>query len=211
MLLSHDEISDLLDAEVIEYSEPELINASSLDIRLGTTILVERPKHCQSLPAADHIELNRIVLRDRDALNMVAHDLKKDGPFILYPGEFILAHSHEAFNLPNDISAEYMLKSSMGRIALDHMKAGWCDAGWHDSVLTLELKNHTRYHEIVLHHLDKIGQIKFFRHRPVRDEHSYATRGRYNGDRSVSGAKISPADLRKVLVVNEGEEDNGNT
>lgn len=210
MLLSHDEISDLLDAEVIEYSEPELINASSLDIRLGTKILVERPRHSQGLPASDHEDLNRVTLRDRDQIFMSAHDLKKDGPFILYPGEFILAHSHEAFNLPNDISAEYMLKSSMARIGLEHLKAGWCDAGWHDSVLTLELKNVTRYHEIVLHHLDKIGQIKFFRHRPVKDEHSYATRGRYNGDRSVSGAKISPADLRKVLVVNEDGEENVN-
>ena len=206
MLLSHDEIEDLLDREVIEYSEPELINASSLDIRLGTKILVERPKNCQGLPAHEHAELNRVTLRDRDQIFMVEHDLKKDGPFILYPGEFILAHSHEAFNLPNDISAEYMLKSSMARIGLEHLKAGWCDAGWHDSVLTLELKNVTRFHEITLHHLDKIGQIKFFRHRPVRDEHSYATRGRYNGDRSVSGAKLDPLESRKVLVVNEGEE-----
>jgi dCTP deaminase len=203
MLLSHDEIEELIDIEVVEYAEKELINSTSLDVRLGIDILIERPAECFN-PNDYQLGLSRVTLRDRDPLTMRTHNLMKDGPFVLYPGEFILAHTHEVFHLPNYISAQYALKSSMARIGLEHLNAGWCDAGWHGSSLTLELKNITRYHEIVLHHLDKIGQLVFFKHKAVKMEHSYATKGRYNGDRSVSGAKVDP---RTELVVSEGDEE----
>lgn len=204
-LLSHDEIQELLDNEIIEYGESELINSASLDIRLGLKILIERPVVPYGVPDTER-GLKRVVLRDRTPLNMVEHDLKRAGPFVLYPGEFILAHSHEVFNLPNWLSAKYSLKSSMARIGLEHLNAGWCDAGWNSSVLTLELKNMTRNHEIVLQHLDKIGQMIFFRHAPVSIEHSYATRGRYNGDKTVSGAKLDPSN-KKVLIMDENEDE----
>ena len=200
MLLAHDEIEELLDLGVVEYAEPEHINATSLDVRLGIDILIERPAEVYN--SADYQGgIKRVTLRDRDPLTMRTHNLMKDGPFILYPGEFILAHTHEVFHLPNHISAQYALKSSMARIGLEHLNAGWCDAGWNNSSLTLELKNITRYHEIVLHHLDKIGQLIFFKHKVVKDEHSYASRGRYNGDRTVSGAKVDP----RVDVIVEGD------
>lgn len=94
--------------------------------------------------------------------------------------------SAEVFNLPEDISAEYKLKSSMARIGLEHMNAGWCDAGWHGSVLTLEFKNMLQYHAILIRPGDAIGQMIFFYHEPVPKSASYATRGRYNNDKSVS-------------------------
>ena len=63
----------------------------------------------------------------------------------------------------------------MARIGLDHLNAGWCDAGWHGSVLTLELKNCCRSHEIVLTNGDFIGQIIFFSHEEVPDENASTT------------------------------------
>ena len=200
MLLAHDEIEELLDLNIVEYAEPSLIHSASLDIRLGIEILVERPQPCYS-PSDSSLGLKQVTLRDREPLNMVPHNLTREGPFFLYPGEFILAHSHEVFNLPNHISASYALKSSMARIGLEHLNAGWCDAGWNGSSLTLELKNITRYHVIVLHHLDKIGQMIFMKHKAVKQEHSYATRGRYNGDRGVSGTKTDP-----ILEAEEDDE-----
>jgi dCTP deaminase len=194
MLLSHDEIIDLLDREVVEYSEPELANSSSLDIRLGLEILVE-----DSLP-------EKVVLKERTPLNMKTYHLVKEGPYFLRPGEFILAHSHEVFNLPNNISASYSLKSSMARIGLEHLNAGWCDAGWNGSVLTLELKNMTRNHTIVLNYLDLIGQMCFFKHSPVSYQDSYACRGRYNKDKSVSGAKVHPSTYRYLIINEQGDD-----
>ena len=184
MLLAHDEIEELLELEVVEYADKELINSASLDIRLGMEILIERPLPVFE-PDDTRLGLKQVTLRDRDPLNMVSYNLKDQGPFFLYPGEFILAHSHEVFNLPNH-------------------NAGWCDAGWHGSSLTLELKNITRYHVIVLHYLDKIGQMIFMKHKTVSMEHSYATRGRYNKDRGVSGAKVDPVPPN-VLLTDEGE------
>lgn len=105
------------------------------------------------------------------------------------PGNFILTQSREVFHLPDTISAEYKLKSSMARIGLEHLNAGWCDAGWNGSVLTLELKNMTEAHSILLQEGDAIGQIVFFKHAPVPEDKSYAARGRYNNDKTVMGAK----------------------
>jgi deoxycytidine triphosphate deaminase len=80
----------------------------------------------------------------------------------------------------------------MARIGLEHLNAGWCDAGWHGSVLTLELLNVTRHHRIKLESGTRIGQIVFFRHLEVPKDHSYATKGRYNKDTSVSQVKKDP-------------------
>lgn len=185
-LLSHNEIALLLEDGIIEGGKKEHINSSSLDIQLGKTILIERidPKDFMSQ------QLRRISLKNKDQLSMIPWDLEREGPYILSPREFILAHSVEIFNLPNNISAEYKLKSSMARIGMDHLNAGWCDAGWNGSVLTLELVNHSRHHEIVIEHKDLIGQMIFFSHEEVPMDKSYATRGRYNNDTTVSGAKL---------------------
>ena len=185
-LLSHNEISLLLDDGVVTHAKREHINSASLDLQLGNTILIERT----DVRLYQQGDLKRISLRDREQLTMIEWNLEREGPYIIYPGEFLLAHSVEIFNLPNNISAEYKLKSSMARIGLDHLNAGWCDAGWHGSVLTLELKNCTRNHEIIIRAGDLIGQMIFFSHEEVPDSKSYANRGRYNNDKTVSGAKI---------------------
>lgn len=185
-LLAHNEISLLLDDGIVTHAKREHINSASLDLQLGNTILIERT----DVRLYQQGDLKRISLREREQLTMIEWNLEREGPYIIYPGEFLLAHTVEIFNLPNNISAEYKLKSSMARIGLDHLNAGWCDAGWHGSVLTLELKNCTRNHEIIIQAGDLIGQMIFFSHEEVPDNKSYANRGRYNNDKTVSGAKI---------------------
>lgn len=200
-LLSYNDLVTLIDDGVVTHSDIKYVNGTSIDIQLGKTILIERTD--PSLFQKDQA-LKRVVLRNRDQLHMIEWDLVREGPYILYPGEFILAHSKEMFNLPNNISAKYVLKSSMARIGLEHLNAGWADAGWHGSVLTLELKNMTRHHEIVLNVGDLIGQMIFFSHEEVPHQASYATRGRYNNDKSVSGAKLKS---KAILFGDNIEED----
>jgi dCTP deaminase len=177
VLLSHNELVQLVKDGVIEGVQPGAINAASIDIHLGRTILFEpeSPGTVIDYTKRETLDWNRSV---------------GDGHWDMYPGDFLLAQSVEVFHLPNNISAEYKLKSSMARIGLEHMNAGWCDAGWNGSVLTLELKNMLRWHTIRIRPGDAIGQMIFFRHEPVGDEASYATRGRYNNDTSVSGIKV---------------------
>jgi deoxycytidine triphosphate deaminase len=179
-LLSYTQICDLIEDGVIENGRYEAVNSASLDIHLGSVILVEKLtglKQTVSIAKREHLQTEKI-------------DISKE-PYILRPGAFILAHSVEIFHLPCDVSAEYKLRSSMARVGLEHLNAGWCDAGWNGSVLTLELRNLTTYHEIELAAGVKIGQMIFFKHMPVPVEKSYASRGSYNGDKSVQGAKAN--------------------
>ena len=180
MPLNYTEICELIEQGVIKNADFKNVNSSSLDITLGREVFAELlPNNWGSFHEKP------ISLRDRIPLNME----KKPTPYTLYPGDFILASSKEVFHLPNNISAEYKLKSSMARIALEHLNAGWCDAGWNGSVLTLELKNMTKFHKILIQEGDLIGQVVFFRHKEVPADKSYATRGRYNGDLTAQGVK----------------------
>lgn len=176
MLLSHNQIKEFVNRGVVEHAKEAAINAASLDVHLGPLILVE--------PIMGTV----LDYAARDKPNWHTVDIR-NGSYILKPGEFILAQTVEVFNLTNNISAEYKLKSSMARIGLEHMNAGWCDAGWHGSVLTLELKNMSRVNSIRLRPGDAVGQLVFFQHEPVEDSASYATRGRYNQDKTVSTIK----------------------
>ena len=172
-LLSYIQLTELVESGVISLNDYDQINGASIDLTLGNEILVEQN--------SDRI----ISLKDRTPLPMSRIDIT-DGHYDMQPGEAILAHTNEVFNLPNDVSGLYVLKSSMARIFLNHCNAGFADAGWHGSTLTLELINQTRFHRIRLDHNVRIGQMLFFKHKDVPDDRSYAARGRYNKDKSVT-------------------------
>lgn len=180
-LLSYNDLVGIVNSGIVENVTPDMINSTSIDLTLGDKILIEHNPNRWRV----------ISLNAREPLEFITDHNKhfqRDG-YILEPGEFILAQSKQVFYLPNNISAEYKLKSSMARSGLEHLNAGWCDAGWHGSVLTLELKNMTRYHHIHIKPGDKIGQMVFFSHLSVPHDKSYAARGRYNNDKSVRGVK----------------------
>ena len=185
-VMSYKELMNLIDAGVITHALPENVNSASIDVRIGKKILIEK---CTLDGDTKLLELKTISLKNRDPLVVREHDLEKDGPIHLYPGEIMLAHTIEMFHLPNNLSAMFKLKSSCGRIFLEHMNAGWCDAGWHGSSLTMELKNCTRSHVIKIEFGDAIGQMIFMQHAMVPADKSYAMRGRFNRDKSVSGTK----------------------
>jgi dCTP deaminase len=179
-LLSYTDLLALQKHGVIQNSESEHVNASSIDVTLGATLLVEQERRLTNIVS--------LVGRESLAMKSITLAYPSD-EYLLQPGEFILAQSQQVFNLPGDISCEYKLKSSMARAGLEHMNAGWCDAGWNGSVLTLEFKNVTRYHAIRIRLGDRVGQVVFFKHKLVPAERSYAARGRYNGDLTTKGVK----------------------
>ena len=175
-ILSGPEIEQLLKAgSLMKGWELSHINASSLDVRLGEDFLCE-------------------VAMDAN-VNLVTMDKGCEAPFMykvsgeikLAPGEFCLAATLEEFDLPDNVTAEFKLKSTPARKGLDHALATWADAGFHGSVLTLEFKNNLRYHSIVLRPGDKIGQIVFHRHENA-GEYSYKKQGSYNNSKSVTRA-----------------------
>lgn len=127
---------------LVEPFDIELVNPASIDVRLGDTLLIE---------SAQSPELVRYPLADHSQQN----------PYLMVPGQFALAHTVETFNLPDDIAAQFMLKSSRAREGLEHLMAGYCDPGWHGSRLTLELHNSRQLHPVALWPGMKIGQMVF--------------------------------------------------
>jgi dCTP deaminase len=181
MLLSYTEICELIEQGVIEGAKFEDVNSGSLDIHLGGELLLERESGDSGSDIIDY--------RARQKLPMERYRMHPEIGYVLDRHEAILGHTREVFHLTDSNCAEYKLKSSMARIFLEHLNAGWCDAGWGNSVLTLELINLTRFHRIHLRPDDAIGQMIFFKHTPVPEDRSYAARGRYNNDKTVSAIK----------------------
>ena len=107
MLLSDRDIRAELDRERIrlEPYEPAMIQPSSIDVRLDRYFrLFDNHKYPFIDPAEDQPELTRLI------------EVRSDEPFILHPGEFVLASTFEAVTLPDDIAARLEGKSSLGRL-----------------------------------------------------------------------------------------------
>ena len=101
--------------------------------------------------------------------------MEEDIPFILHPGEFVLASTREYIEIPDDIVARLDGKSSLGRMGLIiHSTAGYVDPGWKGH-LTLELTNVARL-PITLYWGMKIGQVSFLR-LTTPAEHPYGSPG----------------------------------
>ena len=67
--------------------------------------------------------------------------VKHNEPFILQPGDFVLATTMESFTLPPDILARLEGRSSLGRLGIVvHSTASVFDPGW-NGVAVLELGN----------------------------------------------------------------------
>ena len=131
--------------------EPSCIQPASVDLHLDNKVLLfrngERPYIDIRKPQEDLMQPTEIV---------------GDVPFILHPGEFVLASTLEYIEVPDDIVARLDGKSSLGRMGLIiHSTAGYVDPGWKGN-LTLELTNVARL-LITLYYSMKIGQISFLR------------------------------------------------
>ena len=149
--------------------DPALVNPASLDVRLGDLLMietVERPALVE-YPLGGHTEAE---------------------PYLLQPGQFVLAQTLETFHLPATVAAQFMLKSSRARSGLEHLMAGYCDPGWHGSVLTLELHNSRQLHPVPLWPGMKIGQMVFHRMQSMPDR-DYSVTGRYNNDAQVQESR----------------------
>lgn len=179
-LLSYTALCDLIERGVIDGAKFDHVNSTSIDLVLGRTIMVEKKEIGEFVPVIDML--------DKGGLQFDTIEMGDDG-YVVMPGEVVLAHSVEIFNLPSHISGEYKLKSTQARNFFDHLNAGWCDAGWNGSVLTLEFVNHMQHHAVRIKPGMKCGQILFFEHEEVPEDKSYAARGQYNGDKSVNAGK----------------------
>lgn len=128
-----------------------MVQPSSVDVRMDRFFRVfENHKYPHIDPAIEQPDLTRMV------------EVEDGEPFVLHPGEFVLASTYEVLSLPDDIAARLEGKSSLGRLGLlTHSTAGWIDPGFSGHV-TLELSNMATL-PIKLWPGMKIGQMCLFR------------------------------------------------
>jgi dCTP deaminase len=191
VLLSDRDIKSEIDAERvrIEPFEQSMIQPSSIDVRLDRLFRVfENHRYPSIDPAADQPELTRVVQPPAQE------------PFILHPGEFVLASTYEVFTLPDDIAGRLEGKSSLGRLGLlTHSTAGFIDPGFSGHV-TLELSNVATL-PIKLWPGMKIGQMCLFRlSSPAERPYGAGASGsRYQGQRGPTPSR-SHVDFHRTVI-----------
>ena len=163
----------------IEPFDPSMIQPSSIDVRIDRYFRVfENHRYPHIDPAVEQEDLTRLVQpADQD-------------PFVLHPGEFVLASTYEVITLPDDVAGRLEGKSSLGRLGLHtHSTAGFIDPGFSGHV-TLELSNVATL-PIMIWPGMKIGQLCLFRLSSAA-EHPYGTGeygSRYQGQRGPTASR----------------------
>jgi dCTP deaminase len=163
----------------VEPFDEAMIQPSSVDVRLDKFFRVfENHKYSVIDPSTEQAELTREVIAEGDE------------PFILHPGEFVLASTYEVITLPDDIAGRLEGKSSLGRLGLlTHSTAGFIDPGFSGHI-TLELSNVANL-PVKLFPGMKIGQLCLIKLSSPA-EHPYGSEkygSRYQGQRGPTASR----------------------
>ncbi|HJE50879.1 MAG TPA: dCTP deaminase [Tessaracoccus flavescens] len=131
--------------------DPAMVQPSSVDVRIDKYFRVfENHRYPSIDPSQEQPGLTRLI------------EVTEDEPFVLHPGEFVLASTYERVTLGAGVAARLEGKSSLGRLGLlTHSTAGFIDPGFTGHV-TLELSNMANL-PMKLWSGMKIGQLCFFR------------------------------------------------
>ena len=156
-----------------------MIQPSSVDVRLDKFFRVfENHKYSVIDPSIEQPDLTREVIAEGEE------------PFILHPGEFVLASTYEVITLPDDIAGRLEGKSSLGRLGLlTHSTAGFIDPGFSGHI-TLELSNVANL-PVKLFPGMKIGQLCLIKLSSPA-EHPYGSEkygSRYQGQRGPTASR----------------------
>lgn len=153
MLLSDRDIRKAIDSGRlgIEPYDAQLVQPSSVDVCLDRFFRVfNSSRYTHIDPKLNQEDLTTLV------------EVPEGEPFILHPGEFVLASTLERFTLPDDLAGRLEGKSSLGRLGLlTHSTAGFIDPGF-DGYITLELSNVANL-PIALWPTMKVGQLALFK------------------------------------------------
>ena len=165
---------------VIEPLGEDCIQPASVDIHLDRQLLLFRNSRRPFIDVREE---------QKDLTEMV--EIEDDLPFMLHPGEFVLASTLEHIGLPDDLVARLEGKSSLGRIGLlIHSTAGYVDPGWKGH-LTLELSNVANL-PVTLYYGMKIGQISYLRLTTPADNlyGSEALGSKYQGQTAPTASRM---------------------
>lgn len=131
VLSDRDIIQRISDDElVIDPYEESLVEPASVDLRMGDELKIVKTKYQPGTP---------VNLGDPDGDEYRYEEVPE---MTLLPGELYLATTKERVELPDDIAANVLGRSSLGRLGVSvHQTAGFIDPGF-EGEITLEITNH---------------------------------------------------------------------
>lgn len=176
-LLSHNELVELVKSGVIE-APLSAVKGSSVDVRLHRTIYTEYFGP----------EMRKVRLSKGESISLQRHEMDGNG-YTMLPDSIVLGATIERFNLPDNMSAEFCLKSSCGRNFIGHQLSGWIDSTF-SGTITLEITNDCQFHKIIIDEGLPIGQVKIFKHRRVPKSAQYKHIGQYMGQVEATPAGV---------------------
>lgn len=138
---------------------PEHVNPASYDLTLG----------------------NHWICPTREPEEFTAEEI------ILFPSEVVLATTREVIKMPREVVGDLKLKSSLGRLWLNHSLSGWIDCNFQGQV-TLELQNLGPYPRRLVEGM-RVAQIVFFKmEEPPEFAYGEGKVGNYQGQMGTTRA-----------------------
>lgn len=110
---------------VTPYDE-SLVNPASLDLRLGN--MIREPHKVWS--RLSEIDMQAYIINGKIEEFAKWGEPQEFDVFWLYPKRFVLCHSLEFVRIPVEAASILVLKSSQGRLGLNHSHSGWGDPGF---------------------------------------------------------------------------------
>lgn len=178
MIWSDNKIIDMAERGMIEPFDERQLNPASYNLRLANKIRIPLPNMMHYKPVARNTHFSAYLTNE---MEFETH--------VLSPGEFCLCCSVEYVRLPVECSGVLYSRSSMGRIGLEHLHAGYVDPGFHGQ-LVFEFHNNAPW-PIMLEAGEQYMQI-VFEAMDCAPGRSYAQTGRYWGQTGVQPARIDP-------------------
>lgn len=159
------EINEFCKSNLITPYNKDQLNPASYDVLVGKNAFIESQNGWVKLDLSDYTAKN---------------------PYWLEPRDFVLLELVEYIKLPNNLVAQFALKSSRAREGYNHSLAGYVDNGYQGR-LTLEVENLRKYASLPLYQGLKIGQLIFTESQ--HPERPYSVTGRYFRDEFVQKSK----------------------
>lgn len=166
MLLSKPDIRERVDQGDI-YLSPEMEDnqwgEASVDLRLGFAFTKILPAPGAIFSVAQGLSTiaasnlwSQKKLRERDE-----HGERES--YVLHPGEFVLALTHETIEIPPDLIGHVEGRSTYARMGLSmHQTAPWIQPGWRGQI-TLEIRNAGPLHISLTPLIDRPCQLTFLK------------------------------------------------
>jgi dCTP deaminase len=149
----------------------EQLGPASIDVRLGSSIIVPRRTFVGSHDVTDKNRVRQVERRLYDRIRLKYHS-----EFVLHPNQLVLAVTLEYISIPFNVFCQVASRSSWGRLGLVVATASIVQPGF-KGCLTLELANLSDS-PITLYPGLLIGQLVFMRVEASGQKALY--RGRYD-------------------------------